>query len=145
MIVIRPLTKTETEENIDKIMEIAADIDGEYWEKKNFLMPLPDKWVLSLAAWNIHLPIGYAIVSRKGEAVAHLHHLMVRYEYRSQGLGTKLLKQAETRAQALGISELTLKVIVNNNRAQRFYERLGFIQIETEGDYQLWRKRIASQ
>ena len=47
-------------------------------------------------------------------------------EYRSSGVGTKLMRSAEEQCRKRGVGAITLEVIEGNDRAQRFYERLGF-------------------
>lgn len=47
-------------------------------------------------------------------------------EYRSSGIGTKLMKAAEEQCRVKGVKSVTLEVIEGNDRAQRLYERLGF-------------------
>ncbi len=52
--------------------------------------------------------------------------LYVGEPYRGAGLAHELIERAEGRAQAEGCSELVLSVNVDNERALRFYEKLGF-------------------
>ena len=46
--------------------------------------------------------------------------------YRGKGLGRDLMVAAESLARAKGAREISLEVIEGNDRAQRFYERLGY-------------------
>jgi ribosomal protein S18 acetylase RimI-like enzyme len=50
----------------------------------------------------------------------------VQEGYRGEGLAHELMEYAAERAREAGCSELTLNVDVNNKRAIRFYEKLGF-------------------
>ncbi len=47
-------------------------------------------------------------------------------QYRSSGVGTKLMRSAEELCRNRGVQSITLEVIDGNDRAQRMYERLGF-------------------
>jgi len=47
-------------------------------------------------------------------------------QYRSSGIGTKLMRSAEDLCQNRGVQSITLEVIEGNDRAQRLYERLGY-------------------
>lgn len=47
-------------------------------------------------------------------------------QYRSAGIGTKLIKSAEELCRTRGAQSMVLEVIEGNFRAQRLYERLGF-------------------
>lgn len=72
--------------------------------------------------------------------VLHLGRLAVALAYQSQGvLGPGLL--AEAYAIALRLAETVgcyaIDVIAKTERARRFYERQGFVQLR-DGDYHLW-------
>jgi ribosomal protein S18 acetylase RimI-like enzyme len=47
-------------------------------------------------------------------------------QYRSSGIGTKLMKSAEELCRNRGVQWISLEVIEGNDRAQRLYEQLGF-------------------
>ncbi|HUL06209.1 MAG TPA: GNAT family N-acetyltransferase [Candidatus Acidoferrum sp.] len=59
-------------------------------------------------------------------ATFHLNTIAVLPNYRSHGVGTKLLSFAHSRAQAAGLSALSLIVFEQNTRAVALYERVGF-------------------
>jgi GNAT superfamily N-acetyltransferase len=56
----------------------------------------------------------------------NIHDIVVRREYRRQGIGQALLAWAEQRARDLGCCKLTLEVLSNNHKAMASYERAGF-------------------
>jgi GNAT superfamily N-acetyltransferase len=58
--------------------------------------------------------------------VLNIHDLVVLPGYRSRGIGTALLAEAESRARAEGASRLTLEVHDANRDARRLYARVGF-------------------
>ena len=62
--------------------------------------------------------------------------LMVVKRYRSQGLGRKLLEEAESFARANGVKWLRIGVLAGNQAADKLYSSLGFsgIYIEREKD-----------
>src|SRR5678816_592242 len=62
-------------------------------------------------------------------------------EFQNRGVGTALLERLKSEAQNAG-KALRHMVFVLNNNADRFYERLGFKQIEDFGAYKHmeWRK-----
>jgi ribosomal protein S18 acetylase RimI-like enzyme len=47
-------------------------------------------------------------------------------QYRSSGIGTKLMRSAEELCRSRGVQSIALEVIEGNDKAQRLYERLGF-------------------
>ncbi len=50
----------------------------------------------------------------------------VRPGHRSKGIGTKLMRAAESMCEKRGVESVLLEVIEGNSRAQRLYERLGY-------------------
>jgi len=56
-----------------------------------------------------------------------LQELNVFSEYRSMGIGTALMQEAERIAKELGLEEIELTTKVFRKRAQDFYNRLGYI------------------
>lgn len=143
-ITVRPLERGELTANIDGFVDVARDVAGEYWSAEHFLRELPDKWVLSLAVWEGESPVGYAIISRKSTATAHLHHFMVSATQRGKGLGAKLLDAAMSRCRKQGFADLTLKVARGSADAHRFYRRHGFDNVSIDGDYQVMRRKLTT-
>jgi len=140
---IRPLSRDELDRSIDDFIAVARGVPGEYWGREHFLLDLPEKWRLSLAAWIAARPVGYAIISRKSESIAHLHHFMVAPDQRGKGLGEAMLEKAISQCVDGGCSEMTLKVAAESEDAQRFYRRNGFETSDDSGAYLLMRRAIA--
>jgi len=132
---IKPLRREEVAASIDDFIAIASDIPGEYWNAENFLLDLPEKWMLSLCARIGDKPVGYAIISRTASACAHLHHFMVASDQRGIGLGVDLLAHVKDRCESEGCHGLSLKVARDNHRAQTFYRSHGFICEGEENGY----------
>ena len=55
-----------------------------------------------------------------------LHLVAVAPEFRRSGVGSKLLREAESRLIRLGCPKLNLQIRGANNHVVRFYESLGF-------------------
>lgn len=68
--------------------------------------------------------IGVFAVDRY-ETNLHLRHVELLPEYTGQGIGTSLIQDLLYEARERGLP-VTLRVTKANNRARRFYERLGF-------------------
>lgn len=94
-------------------------------------------WAAAVPAWQESLRTGRStlLVALRDDApvgVAQLVHreipevcnVGVPEEHRGQGVGTALMREAERRAQPAG--RLQLGVGVDNPRARRLYERLGY-------------------
>lgn len=58
------------------------------------------------------------------EDQADLHSLVVKKEYRKQGIAAEVLKAAEEQADADGFAEITIQA--ENDDLVRYYENLGF-------------------
>ena len=69
----------------------------------------------------------YLISTAMGGKVAMLEDMIIAPEQRSQGLGQQLLNAAITFAQEQGCLRITLLTDADNQRAQQFYQRQGFV------------------
>ena len=49
--------------------------------------------------------------------------------YREIGIGTELMKEAETQSRRLGLEILNLEVFATNDRAKHVYEKLGYREV----------------
>lgn len=72
----------------------------------------------------IALTYGYSIEFRGRDAF--IDEFFIREPYRRRGLGTRALREASTRAGALGLKALHLEVAHANRAAQKLYGALGF-------------------
>jgi ribosomal protein S18 acetylase RimI-like enzyme len=76
-------------------------------------------------------PAGYVWIARThndatGQLEASLLSQYVAVDYRSQGLGQRLMETAEEWAGQQGLPRISLSVGVRNTLAQRLYESLGY-------------------
>lgn len=78
------------------------------------------------------VPVGSLIVERSGEI--KLVNIALLPEFRSQGIGTFLLKQLQAEAKTANKS-LTLHVLKTNDRAVSLYKRSGFAIINKDEMY----------
>jgi [ribosomal protein S18]-alanine N-acetyltransferase len=78
--------------------------------------------------------IGFAIM-RYGDDDAHLDLLAVAPQFRRLGVAEKLLQWLEKCATVAGIFQIMLEVRENNQGAQRFYERMGYHQLNLVPGY----------
>lgn len=78
--------------------------------------------------------IGYGIMSL-GAGEAHILNLCIGEQYRSRGIGRRLLDHLLDRAAASGVLEAYLEVRPSNFTAIRLYQSLGFEQVGTRRGY----------
>lgn len=103
-----------------------------------------------LVAWKDELPVGHLLLKWQGTAdepmasdiedCPDIEDLFVSPDYRSNGIGTRLLECAERTAVERGHALIGLAVGVDNPRARSLYERLeyrstGTRRYETGGVY----------
>lgn len=76
-------------------------------------------------AWLDGGPVGYQLSSVFGR-YGHLARLTVQPAYQGQGIGTRLLADALTNLNRLGVTAVTLNTQADNLASRRLYERFGF-------------------
>ncbi len=74
---------------------------------------------------------GVVAISLRKDAISstassHLEVLVIRKSDEGQGLGARLIETAESRAQSLGATSMTLNVFAANSHARKLYEKSGF-------------------
>jgi ribosomal protein S18 acetylase RimI-like enzyme len=121
-ILINILTPDQLKSQLPEFIAILKDEPGEYWREGHFLLDLPHKFELSVAATEGHVIAGYIIASLKEEG-PYIHKFMVRKDRRSQSVGRKMLDFFEKNIKEKGFSSVTLTVRKDNERAISFYRR----------------------
>ena len=69
----------------------------------------------------------YTVSTAEGGKAALFEDLVVRPDFRKQGIGAKLLEYVITQARAEGLLRLTLLTDMQNESAQVLYRKLGFV------------------
>ena len=69
----------------------------------------------------------YTISTAEGGKAALFEDLVVRPDYRKQGIGAKLLEYVIGQAREQSVLRLTLLTDMQNERSQALYRRLGFV------------------
>ena len=64
----------------------------------------------------------------------YLDDLSVTEKYRSQGIGSALIHEAEAYAQEIGIRHILFHVEKSNSKAFQLYERLGYKVYQDDGN-----------
>ncbi len=83
-----------------------------------------------------------------GSRRAYLYAFRVRPDFRGLGIGTELIRSAETRLAEHGFHEAVIAVSKDNPEARRLYERLGYqVFMEDAGEWsylddQLQRRQV---
>ena len=69
----------------------------------------------------------FTISTAEGGRAALFEDLVVRADFRNQGIGAKLLEYVIGQARAEGVLRITLLTDMQNEQAQSLYRRLGFV------------------
>ncbi|BCP53236.1 N-acetyltransferase GCN5 [Kaistia sp. 32K] len=75
-------------------------------------------------------PIGFVLAGRLDHAL-HIYEVSVATPFGGQGIGRSLVAAAEQAARESGIHALTLATFRDVPWNRPFYERLGFVEVET--------------
>lgn len=81
-------------------------------------------------------------VHHEEEEYVYLDDLSVTKQYRNQGIGTTLIRNAEKYAKDIRIHEICFHVEKSNTAAFRLYQRLGYEIYEDQGSRYLMMKHI---
>jgi GNAT superfamily N-acetyltransferase len=95
--------------------------------------------VVYLFAWHGERPIGHVLLVFAGpskepmrsvlRSCAHISDLFVVPDYWSQGIGRRLMDEAEALVARRGSIQVGLDVAIDNDRAMRLYERRGYVDL----------------
>jgi len=125
MIEFVPMTKEILRVNLSSIIHETRNFEFIDWGEENYLLDLPDKWKMSVAAIEDGVIAGFSINSNKG-GIFYIHFFYVFEKYRSSGVGKELIASCERFALDNGINKIQLRCHRDNSRALNFYFRNGF-------------------
>ena len=102
-----------------------------------------------LVAWDGKLPVGHALlkwdgaddppIADKVRGCPDIEDVFVCPDFRSRGVGTRLLNAAERTARQRGYARVGLGVNIDNTRARGLYDRRGYRDAGL-GEYQIrWK------
>ena len=74
--------------------------------------------------------------------LVYIEALAVAQSHRGQGIGSRLLSDAEAWARDRGRSRLALHVLANNEGARRLYDRAGFHPWDDDDSRPTWRSNL---
>jgi ribosomal-protein-alanine N-acetyltransferase len=99
----------------------------EFAEEKNAIVRIAEKVSGEMAGFVI-VHVEHVVTGRRAYVVT----LDVAAECRQQGVGRRLIREAEACTVAAGVRWMQLHVFTGNAGAIRFYERLGYEQIRVQ-------------
>ncbi len=125
---------TLQKDHIPKILEIEQVTHSAPWSQRSFENELEHKYgifLVGLIQGEVSAYGGVWILVDE----AHVTNVVVKSEFRGQGIGRKLMIELLTRARSKGAVCATLEVRATNSAAIHLYEELGFVQSTTRKQY----------
>ncbi len=123
---IYTLDKSTLKSVLPELLSIVFNSKLVNWAEENFLRELPLKWQASFAIYDAGEIIGFCVASMKPDSNYYVHLLFVEEYSRNKGVGKKLMDECVRRAKTLGLSTITLRCPLKNQRAHSFYLKQGF-------------------
>ncbi len=117
------------ESDIEEAVKLEKECFSSPWSKKGFESALAEGLSYFICARNENGDfMGYAGMYSAADE-GYIYNIAVRTEYRSNGVGTALLKNLLEYSGRHGLSFLSLEVRISNVNAIKFYEKLGFKEL----------------
>lgn len=128
---IRPMTSAD----LRRVLDLERDLFSDPWPESLFHEELQHTEIaLPLVAEIGAVIIGYSMLAWVYDEV-HLENLAVDRAWWGRGIAQALLDDAFARAAARDLDSMLLEVRSGNARAQRFYERNGFVRLSVRRRY----------
>lgn len=125
MITIRQYKKTDFQQVIALIKGV--ELYDSVWDTEENFSGMSDKDPSLMLVVEVNSKIvGNLFMIPYGTKVTFLFRLAVKQEYQRQGIGTQLLKHAQTYMQKRGCMEVGLLVDSGDMGLQQYYEKKGF-------------------
>lgn len=121
-VIIRPMRQ----EDVCELVQIEQETFTVPWSEQNFADLLTRSYSLYLVAEKDDKIVGCAgltVLDNEGD----IDKVMVREEYRGQGIASCLMAELLAEGSKRGVQEFTLEVRVSNTPAIRLYEKYGFV------------------
>ena len=134
--------KSDAKEYLDFINSIIAEDDYILFEKQITDLKAEKKWVdenvknmmekkgLILTAFYKNEIIGNADINIARDREKHIGSfgITIKYGFREEGIGTKMMGILFNETKKLGVKIVVLETFANNKRAIKCYEKIGFIK-----------------
>ena len=122
-------------DDIPQIREIEEETFIETYPKDLFIMVLEMCKDTFLVSKEDNKVIGYIIGYLRDNAEGHVMSVATHPDYRSQGVGTKLIREDMKRLKEKGANRIGLEVRISNQEAIKLYERMDFRKTKRVQDY----------
>lgn len=140
---IKPLTKEIIGANINTLISMSKQLQGDYWTLEHYLSEMNRKWELSSAVYSNDKLCGFIIVSEKPESL-HVHRIVIAEELQGYGIGKMLINKTVEDAKRLQKKLVTLKAEEDNVKTINFYKKLNFEVVGLQGILLLMTLKVAA-
>ena len=130
-----------------KVVGLFLGFDRKEWEAARRAMgrELGFRWFKIVRPWHLPRVIPPLLdLARTFEPLSDEDYLIqmlaVLPKVRRRGIATRLIEFAAERARSKGLKRLVLDVLIENEGARRFYERMGFRAVKTVTDPRFCRR-----
>ena len=140
------ITNTGNEKHIDACLAIGKALPQYFTEQAMVTMSQDLVAHLLYVAVNLKEVAGFVAIKRKNNHVAEISWMAVKPEHQRRGIGSALVDYVadELRSQRIRVLEVkTLAADVDYSpyeKTRRFYEKMGFIHLETIDPYSEWER-----
>ena len=126
------LSKEQTTERLPEILSLFEETPELPWTKKEIMMDVPQKWLVSAALFEEHVLRAVSFNSVQDNFL-YIHAIVVDKNHRRKGVGNVLLRQLQIRART-DFEGIRLRVHDTNVGARKWYEQQGFQEVAQEAD-----------
>ena len=140
----------KSQKHIDACQAIAKEMKGQFFTEQGIdTMNQDMQKQPSYVAITSNEVVGFEVIEKKSKSVAEILWMAVKPERQRQGTGTTLINYAAKELALQGIKLLEVKTLASYNKdnaafertyakTKRFYEKTGFIHVETIDPYPEW-------
>jgi ribosomal protein S18 acetylase RimI-like enzyme len=132
------------EKHIDECLSIAKELRQYFNEKGISAMGKNLENQSLYVAMDVDEVVGFVTIQHKNNHVAEISWMAVKLKYQNQGIGSALVDHIATDLRHRGIRLLEIKTLSKDveyppyELTRRFYEKVGFIHIDTIDPYPEW-------
>jgi len=140
------ITNTGNEKYIDACLAIAKELPQYFTEQAMVTMSQDLAAHLLYVAVNLKEVAGFVAIKRKNNHVAEISWMAVKPEHQRQGIGSALVDSVANELRSQGIRLLEVKTVSTDvdyspyEKTRRFYEKMGFMHLETIDPYPEWER-----
>ncbi len=120
--------------DISAIAMIAKEVSHNPWTKKQFEEQLPFEFSRTIVAKNQDEVLGFCCFELTLDG-AHINEIGVAQTAKRKGVGTKLVGYVEQAVLSENLEGITLEVRKQDDGANGFYQKLGFVCLGRRRDF----------